>query len=98
MPDVGVTSIRAMFTITSKTITSSSSLLWAHVPDQLPLFGFGVTLVEESLQVVANPCCGLAVPDVISADLSSDAWTSIAASNKVRLLLSSLSSSAFPVG
>ena len=30
--------------------------------------------VRESLQVAANPCCAPDLPDVISADLSLDAW------------------------
>ena len=34
-------------------------------------------LVGESLQVIASPCREMALPDVISASLSLDAWTSI---------------------
>jgi len=38
------------------------------------LSSLGFTSVRESLQVAASPCCVSALPDVISAVLSLDAW------------------------
>ena len=37
-------------------------------------FGF-LASFEESLQVATSPCCYRDYPDVISANLSSDAWS-----------------------
>jgi hypothetical protein len=39
------------------------------------LLPFGLGLVRRSLQVAASPCWEMALPDVISASLSPDAWT-----------------------
>ena len=54
------------------------------------------TLVSGSLQVAARPCWVMALPDVISADLSPDAWTPTPAAPMVHLLVSSHGTSAFP--
>ena len=52
--------------------------------------------VGGSLQVAANPCWVMALPDVISASLSQDAWARIPAGRRVHLPVSSPTSSAFP--
>ena len=49
-----------------------------------------------SLQVVASPCWEMVLPDVISADLSLDAWACIPAAHMVPLPISSHVTSAFP--
>ena len=59
---------------TSESITSPSSLLPAHAPNQNPPNASGLTLNIRSLQVATSPCWELAFPDVISADPSVDAW------------------------
>jgi hypothetical protein len=53
-------------------------------------------LCGESSQVAVSPCWDQDVPDVISADLSPDAWTRTPAVPKVHALVSSLETSAFP--
>ena len=57
---------------------------------------FGFPSCGESLQVAASPCWEMALPDVISASLSLDAWTSTAVPREVLLAVSSLTTSAFP--
>src|SRR5512135_2336478 len=52
--------------------------------------------VIESLQVAASPCWMLALPDVISAGLSLDAWPHTPASPPVPLPVSSQRTPAFP--
>jgi hypothetical protein len=52
----------------------------------------------ESLQVAASPCWEMALPDVISASLSLDAWTRTAVAREVHLAVTSLATSAFPTG
>jgi hypothetical protein len=49
-----------------------------------------------SLQVAASPCWELALPDVVSANLSLDAWTCTAVACEVHMLVSSFTTSAFP--
>ena len=53
-------------------------------------------LVSRSLQVAASPCWETVLPDVISADLSPDAWTPTPAALVVHILVSSHETSAFP--
>jgi hypothetical protein len=48
-------------------MTRSSSLIWAHAPDQNPLAASVYRLCHASLQVAASPCWELAFPDVISS-------------------------------
>ena len=51
---------------------------------------------QESLQVAVSPCWAMALPDVISARLSQDAWAMIPAVRQVHMPVSSLTSAAFP--
>jgi hypothetical protein len=53
-------------------------------------------LYGGSLPVAVSPGWGRDLPDVISADLSPDAWTPTPAAPKVPVLVSSLGASAFP--
>ncbi len=55
-----------------------------------------LSLVGGSLQVATSPCWELALPDVISADLSPDAWTRTPVAPVVHILVSSHRASAFP--
>jgi hypothetical protein len=50
----------------------------------------------QSLQVVVNPCCAEALPDVISTDLSPRVRTSIPAAPRVHAPVSSPKALAFP--
>src|SRR6516225_2861872 len=43
----------------------------------------------QSLQVAVSPCCIQLLPSVISADLSSDAWTPTTVADRVLLPVSS---------
>jgi len=52
--------------------------------------------VGGSLQVAASPCWEMALPDVISADLSLGAWTPTPAVPMVHLLVSSHGATASP--
>ncbi len=52
----------------------------------------------ESLQVAASPCWEVALPDVISASLSLDAWICTAVAREVHLTVSSPTTSTFPTG
>ena len=76
LPDVGVTFIRETCTASSEDITPRSSLLRTHapIPCGSPLLRF-VASFEVSVQVASSPCCHRDFPDVISANLSSDAWS-----------------------
>ena len=51
-------------------VTPSSSLVRAHPPDHPPPAPRLAPLRAGSLQVVASPCCEMALPDVISAILA----------------------------
>ncbi len=82
--------------IPSTSVTRSSSLIRTHAPDQNPPADFGVTLYGRSLQVIASPCWKLALPDVISVDLSLDAWIHTPAPSKVPVPITFLGTSAFP--
>jgi hypothetical protein len=57
---------------------------------------FRLALYGKSLQVAVSPCWELALPDVISANLSPDAWIHTPAAPVVHLLVSSHRASAFP--
>ena len=70
--------------------------LRAHAPDQKAPLGFGSPYSERSLQVVVTPCCQMAFPDVISANLSLRARTPTPAALVVHLPVSSHKISAFP--
>ena len=77
-------------------VTQPSSLVWAHAPDPAPPPAFGHSSVWGSVQVAASPCCGVALPDVISACLSLDAWTLTPAAWWVHWPITSPPPSAFP--
>src|SRR5271167_605543 len=74
LPDVGVTSIRETCSVSSEDITPRSKLLQTHSPILCgsPLLRL-LASYEESVQVATSPCCHQVLPDVISANLSSDA-------------------------
>jgi hypothetical protein len=55
-----------------------------------------VALCRGSMQVAVSPCWSEDLPDVISVDLSPDAWTPTPAVPKVHMLVASLETSAFP--
>jgi hypothetical protein len=76
LPDVGVTFIRETGTASSEDITPRSSLLRTHasIPCSSPLLRLLASLVESS-QVATSPRCYRDYPDVISANLSPDAWS-----------------------
>jgi hypothetical protein len=76
-------------------ITHPSSLLRAHAPDQDPPTSLGCPSVSGSVQVVASPCWALALPGVLSAPLSPDAWTHTPAVPLVPTPVSSQRTSAF---
>src|SRR5262249_8563915 len=59
----------------SEGIAPPSQLLRAHAPGQDPPTSLGCPSVSGSVQVVASLCWELALPGVISANLSPDAWT-----------------------
>ena len=97
LPNVGVTSVGEMCTISSEGVTPPSSLLRAHVP--LPLGSLllrHLASFEESWQVVRSPCCPRELPDVISENLSLDAGSRTPAVHRVLSPVSSTMSSAFP--
>src|SRR5450631_3869529 len=52
--------------------------------------------VEESSQVATSPCCQRALPDVISENLSCDAWTPIPTVGRLHIPGSSSATAAFP--
>jgi hypothetical protein len=95
LPARGVTSHDAASRTPSEGSTPPSSLLRAHAPDQIPPSGFGSPYSTGSLQVVVSPCCKMALPGVISATLSPDAWTLTPALLLVHLPVSSQETSAF---
>ena len=97
LPDVGVTSIRETCTASSEDITPRSSLLRTHapIPCSSPLLRL-LASFEKSSQVAISPCCYRDSPDVISANLSPDAWSPTRRSHRVHLPVSSSVSSAFP--
>ncbi len=91
----GVTPHAAVLATASAGITPPSSLILAHAPDQNAPVGFGCPYSDRSLQLVVTHCCELALPDVISANLSLDAWTHTPAVLLVHSLVSSQKTAAF---
>lgn len=75
LPVRGVTSYDAASRTPSEGATPPSSLIRAHAPDQIPPTVFGSPSYRGSLQVVVSPCWKMALPGVISANLSPDAWS-----------------------
>ncbi len=67
LPLQGVTPQSVTFPVPEIDITRSSSLIWAHAPDQHPLAASVYRLCHASWQVAASPCWELAFPDVISS-------------------------------
>jgi hypothetical protein len=96
LPARGVTSYDGASRTSSEGAIPPSSLLRAHAPDQIPPRDFGCPSSTGSLQVVVSPCCKMALPDVISARLSLDAWTLSAAVYQMLLPITSPAPSAFP--
>ena len=94
--DRGVTPPVAISRTASVGVTPPSSLLRAHAPNQKAPIGFGCPYSDRSLQVVVTPCCQMALPDVISANLFLRARTPTPAALGVHLLVSSPKTSAFP--
>src|SRR5919198_4091373 len=78
-------------------MTHPASLLRAHAPDDNPPTSLGAPSVRGSVQVVARPCWALALPGVISAPLSPDAWTHTPAVPLVPTPVASQRTSAFAV-
>jgi hypothetical protein len=95
-PGQGVTFPRVASGATSVGVTPPSKLIRPHAPNQIPPTASGCPLVGGSLQVAASPCWKMVLPDVISADLSLDAWTPTPAAPVVLMLVSSHRTSAFP--
>ena len=98
LPVSGVTSDGAMSRIASGGVLPPSSLIRAHASGHIPPGVSGLGLDAGSLQVVTSPCWEMVPPDVISACLSLDAWTPVAAVRRVRLPISSPTTTAFPTG
>jgi hypothetical protein len=96
LPPPGVTRASVASSATSEDVTPLSSLIRAHASDQLPPASFGCPSFGGSLQVAASPCWSMALPDVISADLSLDAWTCPTVVREVPMAVTSLPASAFP--
>ena len=96
LPAKGVTFCCAMSCTASEGATPPSSLLRAHAPDQDPLTGFGCPYSDESLQVATSPCWELALPDIISAILAWVLGPLPRSVLQVRLLASSLETTASP--
>jgi len=70
LPVTSVTHDGVVSSTTSMGVTPSSSLLRAHAPNQFLLGNSCIhTYLPRSVQVAANPCWKLALPDVISASV-----------------------------
>ena len=87
---------RDLSCIASEGATPPSSLLRTHAPDPHPPTSSTPVSSGGSLQVVTSPCWMLALPDVVSACLSLDAWPHTPASPPVPLPVSSQRTPAFP--
>jgi hypothetical protein len=96
LPGQGATFPRMASCTISEGVTPPSSLIRPHAPDQIPPAASGRPLVGGSLQVAASPCWEMALPDVISADLSPGAWTPTPVVPMVHLLVSSHGATASP--
>ena len=70
MSITGVTSYGVASSATSERVTTPSSLIRAHAPDQNPPFDFTFRYFKRSLQVAVSPCWKLALPDIISTILA----------------------------
>jgi hypothetical protein len=92
----GITPPVAVSPTTSVGATPPSSLVRTHAPDQKAPIDFGFTYFNGSLQVVVTPRCLLALPDVISANLSLRARTPTPAALVVHSPVSSHKTLAFP--
>src|ERR1700739_4530869 len=98
-PNLGVTSIGETCSASSEGITPPSSLLPTHAPNPsgFPLLRLLVSF-EEALQVATSPCCQRVLPDVISENLSCDAWAPITTAGRLHIPGSSSAIAAFPTG
>jgi len=76
-------------------MTHPSSLRRAHAPDHDPPTSLGCPSARGSVQVVARPWWAVALPGVLSAPLSPDAWTHTPAVPLVHPPVSSQGTSAF---
>ena len=74
LPARGVTSLGVACCVTSEGVTPPSSLLRAHAPDPLPSPAYGHASSAGLCRLLASPCWTVALPSVISANLSPDAW------------------------
>ena len=65
-----------VYTISCENVTPRSSLLRTHSPIPSWLFcPSALASCQKSSQVASSPCCHWDLPDVVSANLSSDAWS-----------------------
>jgi hypothetical protein len=92
----GVTLCVEISRISSAGITPPSSLLRTHAPIRNPPHASGNPLCTRSLQVAVSPCWESDLPGVVSANLSSRAWTPTPAALVVHLPVSSHKTTAFP--
>ena len=88
--------VRVGLPVPSEGAIPPSSLLRTHAPDLHPPTSSALASSDRSLQVVASPCWMVALTDVISVNLSLDAWPPTSASPPVPLPVSSRRTSAFP--
>ena len=96
-PGAGVTCDGEVLSTSSMGFTPSSSLLRTHVSvPSPPTASACAALCGRSWQVAVSPCWERHLPDAISANPSSDAWTPTPAVLTVHLLVSSREASAFP--
>jgi hypothetical protein len=75
LPVTSVTPDRMASSTTSKGVTPSSSLLRAHAPNQFPT-SWSALISRGPCRLLRALCWEPILPDVISANLSSDAWPS----------------------
>ena len=68
-----------------------------QTPSGFPLLRLLVSF-EEALQVATSPCCQRVLPDVISENLSCDAWAPITTAGRLHTPGSSSATAAFPTG
>ena len=92
----GVTLCVEISRISSAGITPPSSLLRTHAPIRNPPHASGNPSYTRSLQVAVSPCWESDLPGVVSANLSSRAWTPTPAALVVLLPVSSHKTTAFP--
>jgi len=92
----GVTLRVEVSTTSSADITPPSSLLRTHAPIRNHPHASGNPSCTRSLQVAVSPCWESDLPGVVSANLSSRAWTPTPAALVVHLPVSSHKTTAFP--